>query len=323
MAPPWSREEEDAMLRAWSDVVESPQKNGRRGMFQRFKTLCGGHTERTETSLLLRRDRLLNIYELISSSLSGSRSKSSDIGIRKWLAMSAFERKAWFVKVNTKSYPIADIDGATFLAIRKIMERKEEAQQSRRVRKSAMDEYLTSGSLDASQVAPVVLTSEAVVSRRHKSTVGCDGKLAADGASKSTSSAAESDDGTSSWEEMAARSPVATDLKRKRQVDLDLLESDGDTESRRRKLRTHKGAEERRQILEQIEQDRAERRELLALLKQDRDERNKVLDEIKQRERDFQRERSEWKVECIKMKHRWARMHAGKHHTKRGTSGTG
>jgi hypothetical protein len=287
-------------------------------MFLRFKTLCGGHTERTETSLLLRRDRLLNIYELISTFLPGCKSNlhnTNDSGIQKWLAMSAPERKAWFVKVNTKSYPIADIDEATFLAISKIMERKDAVQHSRRIQKSAMDEYLTSGSLDASRVAPVILTNEltrAMIPQRLKTSAGCvtpsvnkgdDASLMENGHN------ATSDDDALHSENLASHTSD-NEITRKRHADSDCFHrnNDADVSYKKAKKLWKKESEERQQILKELKHDREERRQLLDFLKADQEERRKLMDEIKEREASIQRERNEWRIECIKMKQEWEHL---------------
>ncbi|KAF1313454.1 hypothetical protein FI667_g17323, partial [Globisporangium splendens] len=319
MAPPWSPEEEDAMLRAWREIVESPQRNGRRSMFLRFKALCGGHTERTETSLLLRRDRLLNIYELISAFLPRSKSNihnASDSGIQKWLAMSASERKAWFVKVNTKSYPIADIDEATFLAISKIMERRDAVQQSRRIQRSAMDEYLTSGSLDASRVAPVILTNEltrVMIPQRLKISTGCTAPSVSkddDASLMENGDNVTSDDDASHSGNLATHADDNDIITRKRHVDSDCFhrKNDSDVSYKKAKKLWKKESEERQQILKELKQDREERRQLLDFLKADQEERRKLLDEIKQREKSLQSERNEWRSECIKMKQEWEHL---------------
>lgn len=109
------------LLRAWRDDVETPTilsqtRHAPRTLFQRFVTLSGGQTQRTEVSVLARRDILKHMWTLITKFESEQQQPQ-----QSWFALPEWEKRVVFAKSQVKSYSLLDISRATYLEIEQIM----------------------------------------------------------------------------------------------------------------------------------------------------------------------------------------------------------
>lgn len=121
MAPQWSSSEMTALLRAWADVVEMPTtlsqtRHAPSTLFQHFVALCGGQTQRTEVSVLARRDILKHMWTLITKFESEQQQPQ-----QSWFALPEWEKRVVFAKSQVKSYSLLDISRATYLEVEQIM----------------------------------------------------------------------------------------------------------------------------------------------------------------------------------------------------------
>ncbi|GAB9476430.1 hypothetical protein Gpo141_00013496 [Globisporangium polare] len=187
MAPQWSSSEVTALLRAWREDLETPtslslyhqqqqqqqqqqQHTHTHTLFQRFVALCGGHTQRSEVSVLARRDTLKHMWTLISKFESE---------LQPWFALPEWEKRVVFAKQSqAKSYSLLDISRAMFLEVDQIMtarQRQIEREQKRAAMLASQSQQVVSdtevscqGSVVAKVMEDVETDSPAIANEEHE-----------------------------------------------------------------------------------------------------------------------------------------------------------
>ncbi|KAF1314703.1 hypothetical protein FI667_g16470, partial [Globisporangium splendens] len=119
----WSREELDALLRAWRDALDAaPHTKSFRLLefiMQRFAMRCGKDPPRSAGSVEIKRKYMKNMVRVITQFNERSGSKKT------WFALPPRERKQWFLLFNAKSYKFANMSEECYCTVKELMKIEE------------------------------------------------------------------------------------------------------------------------------------------------------------------------------------------------------